>query len=215
MVSVKTDSEDGTESADGSAFTIVVGGRENGIKGEAGEQDGLRSSGGWQSWSKKEKSGVVAAAVLVAVGIIIVFGVVILINRKRRIQMKKMKEEEEAVLQKGNRAKGKRRKHSRGPRGIEMMEKGKNDDTALRSNTESWRAGPRQGKTRQAVEQPMMSGAFHGDQKVSKGKRTFLPPIAERRIKSEGGEDVSRRTDQTRQSPRTKGNDRDGDEGGL
>ncbi|MCJ1428783.1 hypothetical protein MMC29_006694, partial [Sticta canariensis] len=147
----------------------------------------------------------------------------------RRIQIKKMKEEVEVVLQKGNRAKGKRRKHgeneknSRGLGGIEMMEKGKNDDTALRSNRESWRAGPGQGRSRQAVEPRMMSGALHGNQKVpkgkGKGKGTFLPPIAERRIKSEGGEDVGRRSDQTRQSPRTKGNDGDddgdGDEGGL
>ena len=126
-----------------------------------------------------------------------------------------MKEEENVGLQKGKRARGKRRNHGRETQGIEMIGKGKKDYTALRSNGESWRVAPRQGRTRQAVEPVVMSGALQENHKALKGKRTFLPLIAERRINLEGGVDMSRKADQTRQSPRTKGNDRDGDEGGL
>lgn len=62
---------------------------------------------------------------MVAVGIRMVFGVGILINRKRGVEMKMMEEEENVGLQKGKRARGKRRKHGREPQGIEMIGKRK------------------------------------------------------------------------------------------
>lgn len=76
-------------------------------------------------------------------------------------------------------------------------------------------AGPMQGRTRQAVEPAVMSGALQDNHKVLKGKRTFL--AADCGAENKYGKRCGReqKSGQTRQSPRRKGNDRDGDEGGL
>lgn len=116
---------------------------------------------GWQSWSKGEKFGVVAAAVLVAVGVMVVLGTVIFVNRRRRIRQKKKKEKEERKRKKREKRKReKNEKLTKGPRDIKMVETVRNGPTAPRSSHGDSKTRKKHGKSSQADKPLMMSGVL-------------------------------------------------------